>query len=63
VWPAAAANLTAGADEAIRPFREHIPQAQLDDLRKRAATLAQPGTRRGRSRGVQLKTLQALARY
>ena len=61
----AAANPAAGADEAIRPFRASIPQAELDDLRKRVLATRWPTKELvgDRSQGVQLKTLQELARY
>ena len=61
----AAANPAAGADEAIRPFRASIPQAELDDLRKRVLATRWPTKElvADRSQGVQLKTLQELARY
>ena len=61
----AAANPAAGADEAIRPFRASIPQAELDDLRKRVLATRWPTKELvgDRTQGVQLKTLQELARY
>ena len=61
----AATNPAAGADEAIRPFRASIPQAELDDLCKRVLATRWPTKELvgDRSQGVQLKTLQELARY
>jgi len=49
----------------IRPFHVEFPQEQLDDLRRRIEATRWP-TRElvpDRSQGVQLATLQALARY
>ena len=61
----AAANPAVGADVAIRTFRASIPQAELDDLRKRVLATRWPSKElvADRSQGVQLKTLQELARY
>ena len=50
---------------AIRPFRVNVPEADLDDLRRRIAATRWP-TRElveDRSQGVQLATLRELARY
>ncbi len=49
----------------IRPFRVEIPQADLDDLRRRIAATRWPSKElvADRSQGVQLATMQALARY
>ncbi len=49
----------------IRPFRAEVPQADLDDLRQRLAAIRWPSQELvdDRSQGVQLATLQALARY
>ena len=54
----------AGKD-AIRPFRVHFPQEALDDLRRRIAATKWPGreTVQDASQGVQLATMQKLARY
>src|SRR5262249_46674636 len=56
---------TSSADTAIRPFRVEVPQAQLDDLHRRIAATRWPTKELvpDRSQGVQLPTLQALARY
>jgi pimeloyl-ACP methyl ester carboxylesterase len=50
---------------AIRPFRVEVPQADLDDLRRRVAATRWPSKElvADPSQGVQLATLQALARY
>jgi hypothetical protein len=49
----------------IRPFRIEIPEEQLDDLRRRIAATRWPSKELvpDRSQGVQLATMQALARY
>jgi pimeloyl-ACP methyl ester carboxylesterase len=52
-------------DTAIRPFTVEIPEADLEDLRGRIAATRWPTKELvpDRSQGVQLATLQALARY
>jgi pimeloyl-ACP methyl ester carboxylesterase len=62
--PAAPAPATT-TDGAIRPFRVEVPQADLDDLRRRVAAARWPHQElvADPSQGVQLATLQALARY
>src|SRR5262245_11532006 len=49
----------------IRPFRVDVPEEALDDLRRRIAAVRWPSRElvADRSQGVQLATLQALARY
>ena len=49
----------------IRSFHIEIPQEQIDDLRRRIAATRWPGMElvSDRSQGVQLATLQELARY
>jgi pimeloyl-ACP methyl ester carboxylesterase len=49
----------------ISPFRIEVPEAQIDDLRQRVAATRWPSRElvADRSQGVQLETLQALARY
>src|SRR5687767_1953635 len=49
----------------IRPFRLEIPQEQIDDLRRRIAATRLPSRELvdDRSQGVQLATIQELARY
>jgi pimeloyl-ACP methyl ester carboxylesterase len=50
---------------AIRPFHVEIPEERLDDLRRRIAATRWPSKElvADRSQGVQLATLQELARY
>lgn len=52
-------------DCAIRPFHVHVPQAALDDLRRRIAATRWPDqeTVTDRSQGVQLATMKELVRY
>ena len=49
----------------IRPFHVEIPEEQIDDLRRRIAATRWPSKElvQDRSQGVQLATLQELARY
>jgi hypothetical protein len=51
-------------DTTIRPFRIDIPDQALDDLRRRLAATRWPSRElvADRSQGVQLATLQELAR-
>jgi pimeloyl-ACP methyl ester carboxylesterase len=57
--------LAAAGDRLIRPFTFHVPQARLDDLRRRIAATQWPEkeTVADSSQGVPLATMQALARY
>src|SRR5918995_960772 len=50
---------------AVRPFRVDVPEEDLDDLRRRIAETRWPEkeTVADESQGVQLATLQELARY
>ena len=50
---------------AIRPFRLEVPEEQLADLRRRIEATRWPSRELvdDRSQGVQLATMQALARY
>jgi pimeloyl-ACP methyl ester carboxylesterase len=50
---------------AVRPFRVDVPEEDLDDLRRRIAAALWPTKElvEDRSQGVQLATLQELARY
>ncbi len=50
---------------AVRPFRIDVPEEDLDDLRRRIAATRWPSKElvEDRSQGVQLATLQELARY
>ena len=52
-------------DNAIRPFRVQVPQAAIDDLRRRVAATRWPDqeTVTDRSQGVQLATMKELVRY
>jgi len=54
-----------GADNTIRPFTAHIPDAALEDLRERIAATRWPDRELvpDQSQGVQLATMQKLARY
>ena len=52
----------AGPDT-IRPFQIDVPQAALDDLRRRIADTRWPDRETDPSQGVRLETIQALARY
>src|SRR5262245_25109274 len=55
----------APAGDAIRPFRVDVPEEQLVDLRRRIAATQWPEreTVPDQSQGVQLATIQELARY
>src|SRR5262245_12864747 len=52
-------------DTSIRPFRVEVRQEAIEDLRRRLAATRWPGRELvdDRSQGVQLATLQELARY
>ncbi|MFK2917875.1 epoxide hydrolase [Dyella koreensis] len=52
-------------DTRIRPFHIHVPQAQLDDLRKRVAQTRWPDeeTVKDESQGIQLAQVRELVRY
>ncbi|MGF6598532.1 hypothetical protein P3T23_003249 [Paraburkholderia sp. GAS448] len=54
-----------GVDESIRPFRVHVPQAQLDDLRRRIAATRWPDkeTVNDDWQGIQVSRVQELVRY
>ena len=58
--PRTEADLTA-----VRPFEVHVPEEQLADLRRRLAATRWPTRElvQDRSQGVQLATMEALARY
>ncbi|MBV9928031.1 MAG: epoxide hydrolase [Acidobacteria bacterium] len=62
---AVAARALEGEGDSIRPFRVQIPQAALDDLRRRIAATRWPEqeTVGDRSQGVKLATMRALASY
>ena len=55
----------ASADDSIRPFKAHVPQPVLDDLRRRVVATRWPDkeTVADQSQGVQLANVQELARY
>ena len=63
--PRSAAPGAAAEDTTIRPFRVDIPEADLDDLRRRLAAVRWPSRELvdDRSQGVQLATIQELTRY
>ncbi len=58
-------TITADHANAIRPFRVNIPEAELTELRKRinATRFPEKETVTDQSQGVQLATVQKLARY
>ena len=58
-------EVTVITDDAIHPFEVNVPQEDLDDLRRRIAAMRWPGreTVEDRTQGVQLATMEALARY
>jgi pimeloyl-ACP methyl ester carboxylesterase len=57
--------VTIVGDTEVRPFRVDVPQETIDDLRRRIEATSWPSKElvKDRSQGVQLATLQALARY
>lgn len=63
--PKAAAAQRPSADESIRPFKVHVPQRQLDDLRKRIAATRWPDkeTVNDESQGIQTARVQELVKY
>jgi pimeloyl-ACP methyl ester carboxylesterase len=56
---------SAAAEPAIRPFRAHVPEQELADLKRRLGATRWPDreTVADHSQGVQLARLQALVRY
>jgi len=52
-------------DTAVRPFRVHVPDEEIADLQRRVAATRWPSAElvADRSQGVQLATIQELARY
>src|SRR5579862_954135 len=58
-------NKQADNKDAIRPFHVHVPEEQLTELRNRIKATVWPEreTVSDASQGVQLATVQALARY
>jgi pimeloyl-ACP methyl ester carboxylesterase len=63
--PGAAADQAKAENGAIRPFHMDTPEEELDDLRRRVAATRWPSKELAddRSQGVQLATMQELARY
>ena len=63
--PRPAEAAAAAEDATIRPFRVDVPDQALDDLRRRIEATRWPSMElvQDWSQGVQLATLQALARY
>ncbi|MGT2455631.1 epoxide hydrolase family protein [Cupriavidus basilensis] len=63
--PKAVAAKATNADESIRPFKVHVPQAQLDELRHRIATTRWPDKEvvSDETQGIQTAQLQELVRY
>ena len=63
--PALAAADIESNDPSIRPFHIRVPDADLDDLRKRVLATRWPTEElvEDRSQGVQLATVRELARY
>jgi hypothetical protein len=60
------AGLVEAADDtAIRPFRVHVPQAELDELRRRIAATRWPDreTVNDPSQGIQLAKIKPLVEY
>jgi pimeloyl-ACP methyl ester carboxylesterase len=59
------AQISAAADDSIRPFKVNIAQSQLDDLRRRIAETRWPDkeTVKDQSQGIQLQQVQDLVRY
>jgi pimeloyl-ACP methyl ester carboxylesterase len=62
---ATASNPTPSGSDEIRPFRAEVPQAEIDDLRRRLQATRWPEkeTVADATQGVQLATIQELARY
>ena len=54
-----------GDKTALRPFRVHVPEAQLVDMRRRIKATRWPDreTVPDESQGIQLATIQGLAQY
>ena len=65
VAAAAPAAAQSAADRSIRPFKIEVPQADLDDLRRRIRATRWPDkeTVADRSQGIRLAKLQELVRY
>lgn len=63
VVAAASAAHQVSVDSPIRPFKVGVPQAAIDDLRRRIADTRWPDRETDGSQGVKLDNLQALVRY
>ena len=65
VAQASSTKRAATADRSIQPFNVKVPQAAIDDLRRRLAATRWPTKElvEDRSQGVQLATLRELVRY
>jgi len=50
-------------DKSIRPFRVHVPESALVDLRQRLAAARLPEQETDQSQGVRLATMKELVRY
>src|SRR5262245_32821388 len=63
--PVARVTTQANEKEAIRPFQMNVPESVLAELRRRIKATQWPEreTVNDASQGVQLATMQALARY
>ena len=61
----AARSAVASESSTVRPFRNNVPEAELAELRRRINATRWPEreTVTDASQGVQLATIQALARY
>ncbi|RZT39343.1 epoxide hydrolase family protein [Cupriavidus agavae] len=59
------ASQVPASDESIRPFKVHVPQAQLDELRQRIAATRWPDQElvKDESQGIQLARVKALVQY
>ena len=55
----------ATTDTAVRPFKVHVPDKEIADLQRRITATRWPSQElvADRSQGVQLATIQELARY
>jgi pimeloyl-ACP methyl ester carboxylesterase len=65
VAPKTATTTAAENSDAIRPFKVHVPESMLVDLRRRLAATRWPEneTVSDQSQGVQLETMKELVRY
>jgi len=65
VFAQVTAKALATKDNTIRPFKVHVPQEAIDDLRQRIAATrwSDKETVSDQSQGVQLATMKELVRY